>query len=208
MKQSEHKLRAIFDSLPDFIFFKDKDLKYVAANRALEQFLGVKPGEIIGKTDFDVMPREAAHGCLETDRAVLQLGFATAEETVAGRIYATIKQNVIDEAGNSIGVAGSIRDITQYKETEKELENIFDLSPDMVCVCTTDGGLLKVNPSCERILGYTQEEMLNIGWNKLVHPDDVEPTNKEFARQLECSSIANFVNRYRHKDGSYVTLEW
>ena len=98
--------------------------------------------------------------------------------------------------------------VVKGKKAEKELEQIFDLSPDMVCVCTTEGELLKISPSCEKILGYTQEELLKIGWSKLVHPDDVEPTNKEVERQLNGSSVANFVNRYRRKDGSYITLEW
>ncbi len=45
-------------------------------------------------------------------------------------------------------------------------------------------------------------------WTKLVHPDDVERTNKEVEKQLKGSPVVNFVNRYRCKDGSYKTLEW
>jgi len=100
------------------------------------------------------------------------------------------------------------KEITERKKTEAALENIFNLSPDMVTVCTTEGKFLKVNPSWEKVLGYTQKELLDLGWVKLVHPDDVEKTNKEVERQLKGSLVVNFVNRYKCKDGSYKTFEW
>lgn len=93
-------------------------------------------------------------------------------------------------------------------QQEEELENIFNLSPDMVAVFTTEGRLLKVNPSWKKVLGYTQKELLGMNWTKLVHPDDVDKTNKEVEKQLKGSSVVNFVNRYKCKDGSFKTLEW
>ena len=45
-------------------------------------------------------------------------------------------------------------------------------------------------------------------WVKLVHPDDVERTNNEVEKQLKGSTVVNFINRYKCKDGSYKTLEW
>ncbi len=113
-----------------------------------------------------------------------------------------------DANGKPYRVVGTDTDITERKKAEEESENIFNLSPDMVAVCTTEGKFLKVNPSWEKVLGYTQKELLDLGWTKLVHPDDVEKTNKEVERQLKGGSVVNFVNRYKCKDGSYKTLEW
>ena len=101
-----------------------------------------------------------------------------------------------------------ILEVAQLQKGVKELEDIFNLSPDMVGVFTTEGKLLKVNPAWEEILGYKQNELLESGWVDLVHPDDVEPTNKVVEKQLEGSSVVNFVNRYKCTDGSYKTLEW
>ena len=100
------------------------------------------------------------------------------------------------------------KEIIERKEAEKELENIFNLSPDMICVCTPEGKFIKVNLSCERVLGYTTDEILKLGWAKLVHPDDMENTNKEVEKQLKGNSTINFVNRFRCKDGTYKILEW
>lgn len=93
-------------------------------------------------------------------------------------------------------------------EIEEDLENIFNLSPDMVGIFTTKGKLLKVNPAWEQTLGYTQKEILKSGWAKLVHPDDIELTNETVTKQLKSRAAVNFVNRYKCKDGSYKTLEW
>jgi len=99
-------------------------------------------------------------------------------------------------------------EITERKRAEEEFENIFNLSSDMMGVFTTEGGLIRVNPSWETILGYKAEELLEMGWATLVHPDDVERTNKEVEEQLKGSPVVDFINRYKCKDGSYKTLEW
>ncbi|MCK4793648.1 MAG: PAS domain S-box protein, partial [Desulfobacteraceae bacterium] len=106
------------------------------------------------------------------------------------------------------GLVFTLAEVTERVQAEKELEDIFNLSPDMVGVLTTEGILLKVNPAWEQILGYTQKELLDLGWAELVHPDDVEETNKVVEKQLKGGSVVNFVNRYKCKGGSYKTLEW
>ena len=115
---------------------------------------------------------------------------------------------ITDESGRVIKLVGIVQDITERKQAEQELEDIFNLSPDMVGVFTTEGKLLRVNPAWEKILGYKQKELFDMGWAGLVHPDDVEVTNRTVNKQLEGSSVVNFVNRYRCKDGSFKTLEW
>lgn len=89
-----------------------------------------------------------------------------------------------------------------------DFETIFNLSPDLICTAAPSGEFLRVSPSCERILGYTQDEVIRMGWAHLVHPDDLEPTQSEVAKQMQGSDTVNFVNRYRCKDGSYKILEW
>jgi PAS domain S-box-containing protein len=110
--------------------------------------------------------------------------------------------------GRVVRIYGAAQDITERKKAEEELEDIFNLSPDMVGVFTAEGKLLKVNPAWETVLGYSQKELLDLGWAALVHPDDVETTNKVVEKQLKGSTVANFVNRYKCKDGSHKTLEW
>ncbi len=121
-------------------------------------------------------------------------------ETLSTQIATAIKNARLYEQAQ--------REITERKKAEEELEDIFNLSPDMIAVCTTEGKFLKVNPSWEKVLGFTTKEILDLGWGKLVHPDDVPQTSKEVEKQLKGSPVVNFVNRFKCKDGSYKSLEW
>jgi len=99
-------------------------------------------------------------------------------------------------------------DNSRHTQDLGEFESIFNLAPDLMCVATEDGRFLNVNPASAKILGYTVEEILELGWADLIHPDDLEPTQLEVARQLEGQDTVNFINRYRCKDGSYKFMEW
>ena len=122
---------------------------------------------------------------------------------------------LFDEKGNVIQMIEYSLNVTDRKQaeealqkSERELDNIFNLSPDMICVCTPEGKFIKVNPSCETILGYTADKILKLSWAKLVYPDDVERTNKEVESQLKGKSVMNYINRFKCKDGTYKILEW
>ncbi len=91
---------------------------------------------------------------------------------------------------------------------ENEYELFFDLVPDLVCVASVDGYFKKLNPIWEKTLGFSLSELLSQPFANFIHPDDIEPTNREVARQLGGGKTLNFINRYRTKDGSYRWLEW
>ncbi len=96
----------------------------------------------------------------------------------------------------------------QRLKAEEEAEAIFNNSVDIMCVSTLEGKILKVNPAWETILGYKKAEILELGWEKLIHPDDIERVNKKVDEQLDGGSIKRFIGRYKCKDGTYKTFEW
>lgn len=191
LKESEERIRNVFNSLPDLVFFKDKEFKYVAANNALEQFFGLKPGEAVGKSDFDFMQKEAAQGCKETDIKALQLGFVSSEETVDGKVYSTIKQKVTDAAGNIIGIVGSIRDITERAQAEENLKKLkaFDeriinsLGDALLVIDPHDYSIININDAALKQIKMKREDVIGKSCYKVTHqqstpcqpPNDICP---------------------------------
>ncbi len=121
LRDSRRRLQLFIDASPDLYFLKDKDLKYIVTNTANTKFLGKQASDIIGKTDFDLMPPEAAQGCWESDRQAMREKRTVVNiEHVGERIYETRKIPVII-ANEVMGVAGIIRDITEQERLEEQL---------------------------------------------------------------------------------------
>ncbi|MCJ8283330.1 MAG: PAS domain S-box protein, partial [Rivularia sp. ALOHA_DT_140] len=75
-------------------------------------------------------------------------------------------------------------------------------------MATPNGFFKRINPAFTKILGYTQEELLNQPFLNFIHPEDVEPTLKEVQRLTQGNESVGFENRYRCRDGTYRWLQW
>jgi PAS domain S-box-containing protein len=78
----------------------------------------------------------------------------------------------------------------------------------MLCVAGFDGYFKRLNPSFERVLGFTKEELLSEPYLNFIHPDDHDATITENKNLSTGSHTLAFENRYRCKDGSYKWLLW
>jgi PAS domain S-box-containing protein len=106
-------------------------------------------------------------------------------------------------------------DITTRKQIEEslrektnELDRFFTYSLDLICIADTSGYFHKLNPEWEATLGYSISELEGQRFLDFVHPDDLDSTIKAISTLDKQVTIFNFVNRYRHKDGSYRWIEW
>jgi PAS domain S-box-containing protein len=89
-----------------------------------------------------------------------------------------------------------------------ERDHFFTLSPDLLSILGLDGCFRQVNPSWERTLGYSPEELMSRPWLELVHPDDRQAA-LEAMRKLEAGErVIRLEIRYRTRDGSYRWLVW
>ena len=138
-------LRTLVDTLPDFVYAKDAESRFLMANRSVAQTMGAaSPDELIGKTDFDFYPRELAEKYFADEREVLRTGRALLNRDEPGRTpegnpfsLLTSKVPFRDASGEIVGIVGVGRDITERKMVEevlKEYEKVVESAQDMMVV--------------------------------------------------------------------------
>lgn len=86
--------------------------------------------------------------------------------------------------------------------------SFIDLLMDAVCVVDTAGRFVYVSAACERIFGYTQQEMVGRAMIEMVAPEDRARTLQAAGRIMEGHPMPHFENRYVRKDGRIVHIQW
>ncbi|MDH3298798.1 MAG: PAS domain S-box protein [Gemmatimonadota bacterium] len=89
-----------------------------------------------------------------------------------------------------------------------DFEQFFDDSLDLFCIASPDGYFKRLNPSFERILGWSTEQLLSRPFVEFIHPDDVDATVQVVERLGEGIPTVEFDNRYQCQDGSFRYLRW
>jgi diguanylate cyclase (GGDEF)-like protein/PAS domain S-box-containing protein len=101
------------------------------------------------------------------------------------------------------------RDAVRADNDHEQIARLFETTGDLLATITPDGRLTLLNPAWEEVLGWTREELLASPMRELLHPDDVEQTMAVMlASRNHAAQLANFTNRYRHRDGSWRWLLW
>ncbi|MBF0567671.1 MAG: PAS domain-containing protein [Nitrospirae bacterium] len=136
--RSHTMLTTLIDNVPDLAWIKDKEGRFIMANEALSLAFKIPVNEVIGRTDFDIMPRELAEKYRADDQFIMADGLRRCiEEPVIdaeGRthIVETIKTPMKNDNGVVIGTVGIAHDITERKQLEDELEQLNTNLEEMV----------------------------------------------------------------------------
>lgn len=129
LRESEERSRTLLSSLPQRVFFKDRNLRFVSVNEAFARDHDCLPQDLVGKSDYDLHPREMADKYSEDDLRILstrkpetieELNMAGGEQ----RHVEVIKTPVIDDAGEVFGIFGMFTDITERKRAEVILQEL------------------------------------------------------------------------------------
>jgi PAS domain S-box-containing protein len=111
-------------------------------------------------------------------------------------------------AGMNETTAAFARVHRRRRRAERELEDIFNLSLDLLCISGKDGYFKRVNPAFERTLGYSSKELLSRPFADFVHPDDRAETEVAQSSLVRGDDIVQFENRYLRRDGNVRWLQW
>lgn len=125
----EDRLQMLMDRAPVPIYIKDRERRYLLANRVAHEVAGLEPNTLVGKTDAAIMTPEAERIVAESDRRVLDEGAThQAEETlrVGGeeRTFFSVKFPYVDDSGQIAGISGISTDITGKKQAEHLREEL------------------------------------------------------------------------------------
>lgn len=126
-QQKQILLIALLNSIPDLIFYKDIDGRYMGCNKAFEKFAGMEEEKIVGCTDFELFDKEMAALFREMDKKMMsQKTQRINEELVSypdgSKVYLdTLKTPYYDPEGNVLGLIGVSRDVSERKKKEEEI---------------------------------------------------------------------------------------
>jgi PAS domain S-box-containing protein len=123
IRQSEERYRTFVDSTSDLVFLKDEHFRYILVNDAYSQYLGKKEQEIIGKTDFELLPKHLAEACRESDlNALKSRGPLVSEEWNEDRVFETQKF-LVNSGNKEFGIGGYVREITERIKAKEALKS-------------------------------------------------------------------------------------
>lgn len=164
-------LYALVDSMPDWIYIKDRESRFILSNKHMSNYHGISnPEEMTGKTDFDYYPEDIAAGFREDEVRIMESGksIVNKEEKIQDpegneAILSTTKLPVRDKARNIIGIIGIRRNITRQKKDQmrlKELSMVASGTENVVVIMDADGNFEWVNRGFESRYGSTIEEFV------------------------------------------------
>ncbi|MBA4370036.1 MAG: hypothetical protein C0418_00450 [Coriobacteriaceae bacterium] len=220
-EQSSARLANIVEASDDAIISVARDHTIASWNPGGERIYGYAANEVIGRPfSMLVSPelREDAASVLDRTLAEDQVQHLRRTHMAKdGRLFtADVTLSPIrDASGAIIGLSDVVRDVTRevqsqedLRRREEALDAFFTTSLDLLCIADTGGRFLRVNPEWERVLGYPVAELEGGVFLDYVHPDDIAATLEAIGRLSDQQNVAEFVNRYRAKDGSYRYIEW
>lgn len=135
MAEQKDLLRCLVDSIPAFVFLKNKKLQYIAANKAFTHSINIPENKISGKTDFDFYPKDIAKNYRDEDSRIIKSGQPIVNKEkkfidVDGnsKWFMVTKAPYKDLEGHTAGIVGILLDITDRKIAEDELKNAKTLA--------------------------------------------------------------------------------
>lgn len=218
------RLDALLQSIPDLVWMKDFDGRYVICNRRFEDFFGATKEEIAGKTDYDYVSRELADFFREHDKNAMNsdIPLSNYEEVPFAsdghnEYLHTTKTRVKDAHGNVIGVMGIARDITEETRLKEEIirernfvSTIVDNANAIIAVIKADGRMIRLNEYGQNFCGYSQDEVASepYFWARFLNEQVRGKVVQIIEKANQGEMIKTFQNTWISKTGEEHIFEW
>ena len=219
LQEQLHFNQALFNAIPNPVFYKDREGRYLGCNAAFSRFYGLSPEDLVGKTVYEVAPREVADTYRQMDDALFaKPGLQIYEYNVplpTGEMRSLMfnKATFNDSNGNVAGLVGVIVDLTERKREQEQLAEAEALFRGLVeqslagIYIIQDKLFTYVNPRMANIFGYTPDEMLRLGPYDIVLPEEHDRLQENLRKRSEGDAASRNIYRSRRKDGSLIEVE-
>lgn len=213
LRESRAMLQLVIDNLPQAVFWKDRESRFLGVNRRFLTDAGLTSvDEVIGKTDFDMPWKDQAAAYRADDRAVIEQGPKINIEEPLTRsdgsiIWLRTSKMPLQREGEVIGVLGIYEDITDLKQQEEELRTfklLVENAPDGIGIADNNLVLTYTNPAFAAMLGYSS--LVGMMVPAITHPDDLEKL-RAIVQQVTQGGAPRETIRYVRSDGSIVTVQ-
>ena len=221
LRENNTMLQTLIHAIPDMVFFKDAEGLFLMGNKAMEESMGLKQEDFVGKSDDELSPPDVAEACKRSDAEAIKRGKPTqSEENYTDkngeiRFLDVIKAPTYDGRGNITGLVVVGRDITDRVEVERRLQesedkfrSIFEQAIDGIMIADpAQKRNIEANRAICAMLGYNRDELVTLRVED-IHPKEALPRILDlFEQQVRGEiSLAPDVPMLR-KDGSILYVD-
>ena len=218
IRASEAQFRTFAQAMPNHVWTAPPSGLLDWFNERVGEYSGREPQDLLGAGWVDIVHPDDREAAGTQWQAALGAGEPYQTEfrirNAAGeyRWHLVRALPIRSDEGEIIRWIGTNTDIHEQKqaevETVRDRDRLWTLSQELMMVCDYAGIVTAVNPSAQRLLGWSECEMVGKRLADFVHPDDLDRTAAEVGKLAAGATTLAFENRYRSKDGGYRLLDW
>ena len=218
--REQYYMQTLLENIPDYIYFKDLESRFLRINKALAQKFGLNdPYLAKGKTDMDFFQTDHSKQAYNDEQEIIKTGrpiinkeeIENWSDRQKSSWVSTTKMPLHDAKGKIIGTFGISRSITEQKlaedalkKSEEQFRSLYENAPIGIYRTTPEGQILMANPSLLKMLGYHSVEEFS-GRNLLQAGNERNYPREEFKKKIEQNGIVvGMESAWKIKDGSTI----